>query len=105
MKFQITTVPDSNVLRLAGDLDIYSVESARDALLAHLADKPGIDLELDGVETCDTAGMQLLLAARRSAVALGKTFAIRAPVPAIEQCGRSLGLGPESLQPHIPGSL
>jgi anti-anti-sigma factor len=105
MKLQITTGPDSLTLRLAGDLDIYSVEPARDALLAHLADKLGIELDLASVETCDAAGMQLLLAARRSAVAAGKVFAIRSPVPAIEQCGEALGLGPESRQPYSPGTL
>jgi anti-anti-sigma factor len=105
MKLQITTAPDSNTLRMAGDLDIYSVEQAREALLAHLAEKTGIDLNLDGVETCDAAGMQLLLATHRSAVAAGKAFTIRNPVPAIEQCGESLGLGPESRQPHNPGGL
>jgi anti-anti-sigma factor len=105
MKLQITTLPDSNTLRLAGDLDIYSVESARDALLVYLADKPAIELDLDGVETCDAAGMQLLLAARRSAVAAGKAFAIHTPVTVIEKCGEALGLEPVSRQPHNPGSL
>jgi anti-anti-sigma regulatory factor len=62
-------------------------------------------LDLEGVETCDAAGMQLLLAPHRSAVAAGKTFAIRTPVSAIEQCGQALGLGPEGRLPQAPANL
>lgn len=100
MKLQITALPESNTLRLTGDLDLYNVETAREALLDHLSDKAGLDLELAGVETCDTAGMQLLLAARRSAVASGKTFFIQTPSPAVERCSELLGLPPVTWPPH-----
>jgi anti-anti-sigma factor len=100
MKLQITSAPNTNTLRLAGDLDIYNVETARQSLLDFMAGRPGVELDLSGVESCDTAGLQLLLAAHRSAATSGKTFSIQAPVAAIEQCGQSLGLGPESLPPH-----
>jgi anti-anti-sigma factor len=105
MKLQITTVPGSNAIRLAGDLDIYSADSARQTLLDHLTDKVGIELDLAGIETCDAAGMQLLLAARRSALAAGKTLALRAPVPVIEKCGEALGLGPENRLPYATPNL
>ena len=72
MKLQVTALPESNTLRLMGDLDLYNVETAREALLNHLSDKRGLELDLSGVETCDTAGLQVLLAAQRSAVASRK---------------------------------
>jgi anti-sigma B factor antagonist len=100
MKLQITALPDTNVLHLMGDLDLYSVATAREALLNHLADRPGLTLDLVDVETCDTAGMQLLLAARRSAMAFGGAFSIQTPAPAIEKCGALLGLPPEQWQSH-----
>ena len=100
MKFQITASKEPNTLRLAGELDLYSVETACEALLDHLARQPGLELDLSGVEACDTAGLQLLLAVRRSAAAASKSFAIHTPSPAIEQCGELLGLSLESLAPH-----
>lgn len=95
MKLQVTPLPDTGILRVSGDLDIYNVDVAQEALRHHIADKPGCALDLGGVETCDTAGLQLLLAARRSAVAAGKTFSIHASNLAIANCGELLGLGAE----------
>ena len=99
-KLQITTLPDTNTLRLVGDLDLYGVEAACEAVLNRFADKPGLELDLGGIATCDTAGMQLLLAAQRSAVASGKSFAIQTTAPAIAKCGELLGVGPENWLPH-----
>ena len=82
-----------------GDLDLYNVETAREALLNHLSDKRGLELDLSGVETCDTAGLQVLVAAQRSAVASRKAFLIQSPSPAIEKCGERLGLPPITSHP------
>ena len=92
MKLQLTPVEGTSILRLSGDLDLYSVEMARDALLIHFADKPGLELDLAGVETCDAAGLQLLLAAQRTATTAGKSFTLPASSPAIETCRQLLGL-------------
>jgi anti-anti-sigma factor len=100
MKLQITIQKDTQTVRLAGDLDIYTVESARDALAAMLSDGHGLDLEVSGVGNCDAAGMQLLLAARRSALAADRTFFIHTPATAIEKCGELLGLPSQSWQSH-----
>lgn len=100
MKLQITILPETNTVHLAGDLDLYNVEAARDALTGHLAGKDTLELDFSGVENCDAAGIQLLVAARRSAVALGKGFSIRTPALAIAKCGELLGLLPETLQAY-----
>jgi anti-anti-sigma factor len=100
MKLQITALPESNTLRLVGDLDLYNAEMAREAFLNQWAEMPGIELDLAGVESCDTAGMQLLLATRSGAEASGKPFWIQTPSPAVERCGELLGLQPETWRPH-----
>jgi anti-anti-sigma factor len=100
MKLQITIPPNTHILRLAGDLDLYSVAEARQALLDFMADQPAIELDLHGLETCDTAGLQLLLAAHRHAGAAGKAFSIQMPAPAIGQCADALGLPPASRPAH-----
>jgi anti-anti-sigma factor len=102
MKLEITFQTDTHTVRLEGDLDIYNVEAARDALTAILRDGHGLDLDLSGVETCDAAGIQLLAAARRSTLAAERPFFLRTPAPAMLQCGELLGLPPQFWQAHNP---
>lgn len=100
MKLQITVLQGTNTVQFAGDLDLYNVEAAREALIGHLAGKGALELDFSGVETCDAAGIQLLIAARRSTLALGKGFSIHSPALAIEKCGELLGLLPETWQSY-----
>lgn len=96
MNLQVTKPPGSHALRLAGDLDLYSVDCAREALLRHLADDGGLELDLGELAACDAAGVQLLLAARRGARSQGKPFSVRVNSPAVARCGELLGLPPET---------
>jgi len=93
MKLQITAV-GSHTLRLAGNLDLYTVESAREALLQQFADKPRLEIDLDGVESCDVSGVQLLLAARRTAAVSGKSLSVHPVSQAVANCGALLGIAP-----------
>lgn len=99
MKLQITALEESNAIGMAGDLDIYNAEAAHAALRGYLAQHSALELDLSGVETCDGAGIQILLAARRSAVAADKSFSIRSAAAAIVKCGELLGLPRETWQP------
>ena len=92
MNLQVTEPPGTRTLRMAGDLDLYSVDQAREALLRHLADSGGLELDLGELAACDAAGVQLLLAARRSARSQGKPFSVRVNSPAVAKCGELLGL-------------
>jgi len=67
-------------------------------LLDHFADKARIMLDLAGVEACDTAGLQLLISARRSAAASGKSFGVLNLAPSVEKCTKLLGVKPEIWQ-------
>jgi len=95
MKLQITTVNDS--LQFAGDLDLYHVEAARDALRDCLATQSHLPLGLDGVTSCDASGLQLLLAARHSATVTGKHLHISGAAAAVANCCRQLGVPPETI--------
>ncbi|MDR3460051.1 MAG: STAS domain-containing protein [Verrucomicrobiae bacterium] len=99
MKLQFLTSPGSDTIRLVGDLDLYQVAAARAALLNELAGRPGLELDLSGIANCDAAGLQLLIAAGRSAALAGKTFCIQAAAPAIGECSQLLGLTLETGQP------
>lgn len=94
----ITT--DSDTIRLAGGLDLYSVENARTELLACFGARRTLVLDLDKVSDCDAAGWQLLLALRQTAIAAGKNFSFGAGSAVVEECRQLLGIPVESCQPH-----
>jgi anti-sigma B factor antagonist len=58
---------DSPVLYLAGDLTIYNAAELAMNLLGRLTAGTRLDLDLEGVTELDTAGLQVLLVARREA--------------------------------------
>lgn len=89
--------PEANVLCLAGSLDIYAAETVRAELRDRLADKPELVLDLAGIEHCDTAGLQLLLAAQRTAREAGKSFEVNGASNAILEVMQQLGLARENL--------
>lgn len=59
-------------LRIEGEFTIYHARQIRDDLLEHLDSSKEIELDLGGVTEMDTAGIQLLLAAKREGLRRGK---------------------------------
>jgi anti-anti-sigma factor len=59
------------VLRIDGELTIFRALELKAALLA---DPAPLEVELSGVTEMDTAGLQLLILAKKSAVAAGREF-------------------------------
>lgn len=93
-----TIVEASGVLRLSGRLDIYATDAARTELVDHFSVLKSAHLDLTALEGCDAAGMQLLCAARRSAVQGGKPFGVELS-PAARECCARLGLSPDFFEP------
>jgi len=62
-------------LRLQGECNIYSAGDLRAALLAAMQVSPELELDLSGVTEVDTAGLQVLMAAKASARTAGRPFA------------------------------
>lgn len=62
----------SETLKIVGELTVFSAADLKPRLLAHLNgnDAPAVDLA--GVTEFDTCGVQLMMLARREAVAAGK---------------------------------
>lgn len=82
----------SGTFRLEGTLDIYSAERLLGTLSDCLANSDTITLDLGGVETCDTTGIQLLLSARVSAGELKKSVQFRDVPESVAACCHRLGL-------------
>lgn len=78
----------SDVMRLAldGELTIYRAAELREELLAALPVAPtSMEIDLAQVSEVDSAGVQLLIAARRAAQAQGAAFALVDPSAAVRE--------------------
>jgi len=70
-------------LGLAGDFCIVAAAELRERLLAALAEADALEVDLAAVTEMDSAGVQLMLAATRSAAAAGKSLRFVAAAPAV----------------------
>lgn len=86
--------PPAALLELPVRLTIHEAHALHALLLAHIGPRK---LVVDGarVEEVDTAGLQLMLAARRAAAAAGGSFEWRPLPPAVARAARELGLAAE----------
>lgn len=69
------------VLALSGPLNIVSADATRRALLWALQEQPELALDCGQAKEFDTAFVQLLLAARRTAEARGGRLTVLRPMP------------------------
>jgi anti-sigma B factor antagonist len=71
------------LLFIEGELTIRRAQEMKDVILARLARSQVLEVDLAGVTDIDTAGLQLLLMARRAARASDKELRLVAPSPAV----------------------
>ncbi len=74
-----------NRLVIQEDLTIYHALELKQKLLEALAAEQALELDLSRVTEIDTAGLQLLILAKREAGVLGKALAIVAHSPSVRQ--------------------
>ena len=91
-------------LAIAGELNIYTAAELRQQLLAALAAGQDVDVDLSQVSEIDSAGMQLMVAAKREAAGrnllLHFTNHSQAVFDVLELCRLSCHLGdPLLIQP------
>jgi anti-anti-sigma factor len=75
-------------LRIEGELTIYRAAELREVLkdaLAAVPEHATLELDLRGVTEMDSAGAQLLLAVRQSAVATGRTLHVAGTSGAVDE--------------------
>jgi len=70
-------------LRLDGELTIYRAAELKPVLLAAVAEHPVLEIDLSQVAEFDSAGLQLLLLAKREALAAGRTLRLANHSPAV----------------------
>lgn len=69
---------DHGTLAIAGDLDIYAAAELKERLVALCAEVRTLQLDLSATGLIDTAGLQVLLAAKRHLAAEGGALTITA---------------------------
>lgn len=77
------TKPGTRRLVLEGDMTIYGATSLKQKLLGALKGASRLEVDLSRVGEVDTAGVQLLLLAKREAMAAAKTLRLTGHSPAI----------------------
>ena len=85
---------DYVVLALVGEIDLYTAPRLQSELTSALSDgKPTqIVVDMSGVEFCDSTGMNVLLAAHRTATERGGQLALAAPRPSVRKILEVTGL-------------
>lgn len=84
-------------LEIGGEVDLNEADALRDALADGVGRGSGVRLDLSGVQTFDIAALQLLCAARISALRAGKALHIAAFAPAVSEAMNGAGLPREAL--------
>lgn len=82
-------------LKVEGSITIYEAAALREELLACLERDAGLELDLEGVTDCDTAGLQLLYAARK--ITGEKRLRVACAGPGVLEALQSAGMNPDEL--------
>jgi anti-anti-sigma factor len=87
-----TQEQEGEIVRLSTELNLYTVADLRDTLIRVVTRETDPCIDLSRVEVCDTAGLQVLCSAKKTAVCAGKKLRIVNPSTAITDVGQSLGV-------------
>jgi anti-anti-sigma factor len=83
----------ATALQIDGDMTIYQADELKQKLLGSLAGPAtGLQVDLHNVGEIDSAGVQLLIAAKHAATAVGKTLTLTACSNAVTEVLELFGL-------------
>ncbi len=89
------------MLTIEGDMTIYAVADLHQRISNAVQSDEEIEINLAGVEDIDTAGVQLLIAAKRDAIAAGKTLRLLEHSATVREVLDLLGLSGEFGDPVL----
>ncbi|MBX3235716.1 MAG: STAS domain-containing protein [Nitrospiraceae bacterium] len=85
MELREDTAGTVHRLHIAGELTIYSALELKPRLLGALAQKSALEIHAGNVTEVDTAGIQLLLLAKREAAGAGKQLSLMTPSQSLRE--------------------
>jgi anti-sigma B factor antagonist len=74
---------DIRRITVEGEMTIFAAQALKEQLLAALEEGPEIEVDLSRVSEMDSAGLQLMVAAKREAAARDKTLRFTGHSPAV----------------------
>lgn len=80
------------ILKIDGPLNIETLSMLKEELMAALNEHSGIALDLKNVNECDTAGIQLLWSARKTAEGKAKNFSIINSSESLKKAAEQIGI-------------
>lgn len=83
----------AGALHLQGELTIYTAGETKEQLMGALAKADALEVDLAGVTEIDTAGVQLLILAKREAADQGKRLTMSGHSPAVMDLIELFNLG------------
>lgn len=87
------TWPAATVVRLSGDIDIFTSKAMRTRLVDALGSSHELlVLDLSDLEFCDSSGLGVLVGVQRRARSMGITLALTAPTPHMSRLLHVTGL-------------
>ncbi len=92
MKITCTNSNGAAIIVLEGNLLIDRVAEARPGIMTAIAESNDIQLDVAGIRACDTAGIQLLLSVRGSALAKGASMQLTARSPSFIAAGERIAV-------------
>lgn len=84
-------------LVIDGSLSIYDVNNIREKLIDFLKANDSFELDLNNINECDAAGVQLLYSARKTADSIGKQMKIHGVSKKVKESAVRLGIDPETI--------
>lgn len=90
----------ASLLRIEGEMTIYRALELKQTLLARLEEAAAVEIDLGGVAELDTAGVQILILARKSAQAGQRELRLVAQSPAVAEVLELLNLATDFGDPR-----
>jgi anti-sigma B factor antagonist len=86
VKIETTVTDEGTLIRVEGDIDLYSSPELRQAVLDAIPKAvKGVEIHLAGVGYMDSSGVATLVEGLRSANQNGKSFVLAAPSTAVSK--------------------
>ncbi len=97
MAYEMETKDGHAILKVNGRMTVSEAGSLRDKLVECFDNYNGLILDLQGVEECDAAGIQLICSVLKTANAIEKPFSVTNASRAVTESVVRAGLNPEKL--------
>jgi anti-anti-sigma factor len=105
VQIDISDEESGQVLKIAGALDIEAAPELRKALSESIEANAGLTLDLGAVDACDTAALQVLYSARKTANGANKPMRILGMSAAVADAAAALGLAIDELSEERVSAL